>query len=191
MKRRMWTAILCSLGMIILIVDAETALNGASEGIDLCLRSVIPSLLPFFVLSMLLTNALSGMELKLLRPIGRLCGIPEGGEGLLAVGLLGGYPVGAQCIAQAYENRQLSRKTAQRLLGFCSNAGPAFVFGIVARKFTQGWAGWALWGIQILSALTVGVVLPGIKQKKMEMDPKKLKLTDALSRCIKVMGTVC
>lgn len=190
--RRIWTIILAAAGMLVMILDSKTALMGAAEGLELCVKSVIPSLFPFFVLSMLLTSALSGTKMTLLRPVGKLCGIPKGAESLIAVGLLGGYPVGAQTVAQLYRDGSLSEKSARRLLGFCSNAGPAFIFGIVAGKFSNVWMGWALWIIHILSALLVGAILPG-KENGMIRHSKQtnLKMTDALSRSITVCATVC
>ena len=47
--------------MLALILDGRTAIDGARQGIELCLRTVIPSLFPFFVLSILLTSSLLGM----------------------------------------------------------------------------------------------------------------------------------
>lgn len=190
--RRIWTAIFASVGMLLLILDAKTALMGAAEGIDLCIRSVIPSLFPFFVLSMLLTGALSGTSLPFLCPLGRLCGVPEGGESLLLVGFLGGYPVGAQTVAQQYRDGTLDKFTARRLLGFCSNAGPAFLFGIVAARFSAPWMGWALWGIHILSALLVGAFLQGKATASVRLERKKpVTLSEALRRSISVMAQVC
>ena len=48
--------ILPACGMMMLILDSQTAMHGAAEGIVLCINSVVPSLFPFFVLSILLTN---------------------------------------------------------------------------------------------------------------------------------------
>ena len=48
------------LGMLLLILDSGTALEGAKEGLVLCVSSVIPALLPFWVLSSLLTGSLWG-----------------------------------------------------------------------------------------------------------------------------------
>ena len=192
MTRRIWTGSLSALGLLLLILDAKTALSGASEGLSLCLRSVIPSLFPFFVLSILLTDALTGLRFPLLRPLGKLCGIPRGGESLLAVGLLGGYPVGAQCAAQAYRAGQLSRQDARRMLGFCSNAGPAFLFGMVAAKFPAAWMVWALWGIHILSAIVVGSLLPGKLDGAVRLSQgKQESLSGAVRRSITVMAGVC
>lgn len=192
MPRRIIKGSLAALGILLLILDARTALTGASEGVALCLQTVIPSLLPFFILSILLTASLTGVRMPILRPIERLCGIPEGGGSLLLVGLLGGYPVGAQCVAQAYQNGQLDAGNARRLLGFCSNAGPAFLFGMVAGKFSHAWMGWALWGIHILSAITVGTILPGRQRANVELKPgPDVSMETALKKAITVMTGVC
>lgn len=178
--------------MLALILDARTALDGANEGIRLCLYSVIPSLFPFLVLSALLTGALIGTKGSFPRPIGQLCGIPEGAEALLAVGLLGGYPVGAQNIAQLYRDGKLSKGDAERMLGFCNNAGPAFLFGIVASHFSQPQAGWMLWIIHILSAKFVGMLLPGSSTGKVCSGVRPhTNLSGAMSQSIRVMGQIC
>ena len=78
--------------MLALILDGRTAIDGARQGIELCLRTVIPSLFPFFVLSILLTSSLLGGSLAVLRPLGRLFGMPDGAESLLIPAFLGGYP---------------------------------------------------------------------------------------------------
>ena len=74
--------------ILILIFDSKTALLGAREGLTLCSYTVIPSLFPFLVLSILLTDALSGSSLRLFKPIGKLCKMPEGSESLILIGLL-------------------------------------------------------------------------------------------------------
>ena len=192
MKRRMVMALLAAGGMFLLILDAPTALGGAAEGVELCLRVAVPSLLPFFVLSMVLTSSLTGTNLPFLRPLGRACGIPAGAESLLLVGLLGGYPVGAQVTAAAYRSGQLPKKTAARMLGFCSNAGPAFLFGIVAAKFEDTWIPWALWGIHMLAAVLTGILLPGKEATEAETKQQKpLTLQAALGRSTTVMAGVC
>jgi len=188
----MITGVIATLGMLLLILDAKTALLGAAEGLRLCLQTVIVSLFPFFILSALLTSSLAGVRSKLLAPIGRLCAMPEGSEILLLTGLLGGYPVGAQSVTQAWRNEQLKQKDALRLLGFCSNAGPAFLFGIIAGQFDNAAAPWALWLIHIVSALFVGIFLPGTNQSCVSLKPQKsISLPDALERSLKITAGVC
>ena len=115
-KRRILPGVVAALGMLILILDTKTALWGATQGIDLCIRSVIPSLFPFFLLSGILVKSLMGAKLPLLRPVGRLLGIPKGAEALLISGFLGGYPVGAKCIRDAWNRGGISKQDAERML---------------------------------------------------------------------------
>lgn len=161
MKHRIRTGIAASMGMLLLILDTKTALYGANEGIELCMKTVIPSLLPFIFLSNLLTSALSGTRSKLLRLIGHCMRMPYGSETMFVIGALGGYPTGAQAVTAAYNNGQLTKKDAQRLLGFCSNAGPSFLFGITAAQFPDSSSVWLLWLIHLFSAFLTGMLLPG------------------------------
>lgn len=192
MTKKLKTSILAAIGLLILILDTKTALSGASEGLELCIRTVIPSLLPFFVLSILLTSALAGESIPLLRPLGRLCGIPKGAESLLLVGMLGGYPAGAQCVAQAYRSGALKKQDAERMIAFCNLAGPAFLFGIIAGKFSNPYIAWALWGIHIVSAILVSMLLPmKAKDATLLRSGKPLTLSDALQRSLQIMASVC
>lgn len=188
MKRKLWTSIPAAFGLLVLILDTKTALTGASQALELCIRTVIPSLLPFFVLSILLTSALTGESIPFLRPLGRLCGVPRGAESLLLIGMLGGYPAGAQCVAQA----NLRKQDAQRMIAFCNLAGPAFLFGIVAGKFSSSYAPWLLWGIHIFSALFVANLLPGKSRETAVLrSGNPLRISDALQRSLRIMASVC
>lgn len=181
-----------ALGMLILILDGKTALEGAQVGIDLCLRTVIPSLFPFFILSIVLTSSFMGARLPLLSPIQKLCGIPEGAESILISGFLGGYPVGAQCISTAFHTGQLSKKDAERMLAFCNNAGPAFLFGMVATMFPNIKFTWALWGIHIASALCVALWMPGKTSQQISIcGEPNLSVSKALQSSLRIMASVC
>ena len=177
--------------MAVLILDAQTALAGAQAGLELCLRSVIPSLFPFLFLSVMLTGGAADSLTKVLRPLGQLCRIPEGGESLLAVGLIGGYPVGAQCVAQTYRCGRIDRDTARRMLGFCSNAGPSFIFGFLSSCFAPQ-ALWLLWGIQILSAILTGILLPGgARDRVPECESAPISPVSVLEQSVRTMGLIC
>lgn len=191
-KQRFFLGIAAFTGMLILILDGQTALQGAQQGIELCVKTVVPSLFPFFILSGLLTNAFLGVQSGFLRPLGLLCRIPKGAESLLITGFLGGYPVGAQCVAGAWRSGQLDRAQAERMLGFCSNAGPAFLFGIVSVMFPGKINGWVLWLIHILSALLTAAVLPGRSDGTVRISREAhASLSDAMTSSLKVMGSVC
>lgn len=190
--RKILTLFLSACGMIVLILDSKTAITGASEGIEICMRTVIPSLFPFFVLSVLLTSSLSGASIPFFAPVGKLFRIPEGMEHILLIGLLGGYPVGAQTVAQSYTNGYLNKHDAHRMLGFCSNAGPAFIFGIVGSLFSSKKTALFLWIIHILSALFVAMIIPGKADRRCQAATSPLTtLPQALSKALRIMASVC
>ena len=192
MSGKIRTGICAAVGMLILILDSKTALASGIDGIQVCLFQVIPALLPFFVLSILLNSAFSGADLALLRPVGRLCRMPRGSEGLFLMGLMGGYPSGAQGVDQCYQVGQLNRQDASRLLGFCSNAGPAFLFGIASVVFPYRWLPWALWLVHITSALITGIILPGGSEQNVRLKSSKpATLSQALEGALTIMARVC
>ena len=151
----------CALGMIALILDSKTALSGCREGVTLCLNVVIPSLFPFFVLSVPLTQCLCGVRAPIASALFRGLGVPSGCEGILLVGLLGGYPMGAQSVETAWRSGCLDRKSAERMLAFTSFAGPSFLFGMTAACFPGKGYIWLLWAVHILSAILIGWCYPG------------------------------
>lgn len=187
--KKFWTGVAAAGGMFVLILDSKTAISGMQTGISLVIQTLIPSLFPFFILSILLTGSLLGRKIRFLAPIGKICGIPEGGESLLAVSLLGGYPVGAQNVALGYECGALSRAEAERMLAFCNNAGPSFLFGIVGFMFDKPQIAWMLWGIHIFSAIAVGVATKrSDSNHEISVPEISISLTDALRRALSVMA---
>lgn len=187
--------IFASLGMLFLILCNKIAYTGAKEGVLLCLNTLIPSLFPFLVLSVIINRTFVGKRIPFLYPIRKLCGIPNGAESILFLGLLGGYPVGAQSIADAYHGGYFSKETAQRLLGFCNNAGPSFIFGIITLQFQTSNVAWYIWVIHILSALIVGVILPK-KDNSSYHSVKTIPVSPptfpkALEAGIKIMAKIC
>lgn len=191
-QKKYYTTLFSGIGMLILILDSKTALYAASEGIALCVQTVIPSLFPFFFLSIFLSNGISGMKIAMLRPIERFCRIPAGSAPLLVTGLLGGYPVGAKCIADAAANGSLSKEDGHRMLGFCNNAGPAFIFGMGNSLFNNPFIPWIVWIIQLISALLTAHLLPGASHSSSNLSRKgNISLHNALRQSISVMSSVC
>ena len=178
-------------GMLILILDGKTALSGARDGLNLCIQSLIPSLFPFFVLSSVLTTSFMGTTSPIFRAIGKFLGIPAGCVSFLIPAYLGGYPAGAKCIGEAYRQKQISRKSAQRLLLFCNNCGPSFLFGILGSVFPNPGALWASWGIQIVGSFLIARIFSGYPENIVIPSRKKLSISDSLSASVSVMGAVC
>ena len=180
---------LCVLLLFLLMTRSNIAREAASNGIEMCIYTVIPSLFPFIFASTMLNHSLQNFKLTIMRPISTLCKAPERGKYIL-LGLLGGYPVGAKCINDDYKNGHLSKSEGERLLGFCSNAGPSFIFGVVGVLFEQISVVWALWGIHIGSAILVGVILPAVTDSS-ETSKCLRSGPDAITTSVKAMSVIC
>ena len=189
MRKKYVIGLFAVMAMAVMILDAKNALQGAQDGVTLCIYTVIPSLFPFFFISGMINRSLLGCSGKLFKPMGRLCGIPAGAESILLLGLTGGYPVGAQAIGIAYESGQLNKKDAQRMLGFCSTAGPAFVFGLVGAMFENKLIPWVIWICLIASSLLTGMLLPHKSQNACRISAQNKK--NPLEQAIRAMASVC
>ena len=144
-----------------LLADPQSALEAARNGLELCGNVIVPSLFPFFVLSSLvvdlgLAGYLGRLLEKLMRPLFRVNGACASA---LALGFIGGYPVGARTAISLYQNGMCSRTEAQRLLAFCNNSGPAFILGVVgAGVFASSRVGVLLCLAHALASVCVGVL---------------------------------
>lgn len=150
----------------------ETA-QAVREGLTLCGNVIIPSLFPFFVLSSLVVElGLSRYLGRLLEPIMHpLFRVGGACATALALGFVGGYPVGAKTAICLYQNGQCSKTETERLLAFCNNAGPAFILGVVgAGIFGSSLAGMLLFLTHVAASLIVGIVFrfyrPGDRPRK-------------------------
>lgn len=189
--KRIISATLACIVMLVLIVDANTAQNSAKEGLNLCIQSVIPSLFPFLLTMSILNNCITDMTFPVLKPICKICRIPFECGSYLLLGLLGGYPVGAKCINDAHINKVLTKIEARRLLAFCSNAGPSFIFGILGCLYASKAPVFVLWGIHILSALIVGMLLPSTEHRDYHSTYQIQKKADNIISSIKTMSIIC
>lgn len=190
--KQLLAGIASACAMVVLILDGKTALEGAREGVQLCLVTMIPSLFPFFLLSAVLNRALLGTSAAALHLPARWLGIPKGAEGLVVASLLGGYPAGAQSVVTGYRQGCLTKDQTQRLLGLCNQPGPAFLFGILAQIFPSMWMVWVLWATVLVSAGMVALILdPGEESAGQAEEPIPRGDGNILWASLRAMGVVC
>lgn len=148
--------------MVALLVFPRITSEAVVSALRLCGSSLLPSLFPFFVCSELMlrlgfTHLPARLLGRLMRP---LFGVSPASSTALFLGAVGGYPSGAKAIADLWQSRTVSAEEAQQLLRFCSNAGPAFVLGVVGTGvFGSLPVGATLYAIHIFSALLTGFLL--------------------------------
>lgn len=147
--------------MLSLCFSGGAAMEAARAALGVCAGTILPSLFPFFVLSILLSRL--GVPQRLgrrLSPLaGRLFGVSGAGFTALPVGLLGGYPMGAACVSELLTQGEIDRDEAERLLLFVNNSGPAFLIGAVgAGVFDSAKAGFLLYGAHAAAAILTGLL---------------------------------
>ena len=185
--RKNMTAALCIAGMLVIIFDSRAAISAAEEGVRLCLETVIPSLFPFFILTVPITQFLWGRKLS--RKFAKRLGVPAGSEGLLLVGMLGGYPMGPKAVASAYQAGCICRQDAKRMLCFSGYAGPAFLFGMAARAFPNTFCIIPIWLIHLSTGIMIAGFLPG-KSNRQAVIPQS-DSASAMNSSLRAMAAVC
>ena len=146
-----------------LLLAPQAAASGALQGLRTCGTRVIPTLLPFFVVSRMLTALpLPTPGRRADRLFHALFGVRAACLPALLTGLLGGYPAGAAAVTELYRAGALSKAEAERALCFCNNSGPGFFAGLIGTAVLGDVRrGLILYGLHALSALLTGLLLPG------------------------------
>ena len=178
---------------IVLIIEQETVQSGAKEGIALCIETLLPSLFPFMVLTTTLLNATENISLRsFIKRKGKYTQSSITAK-IFLIGLLGGYPIGATLISTCYQNKTIDKSTARRLLGFCNNAGPAFIFGVISHSFSSLGIVLAAWIIHILSAYFTGLILLQQETDTVFNNPtiQHNRQSNIIKQCVQTMGIIC
>lgn len=119
--------------VIFFLLNSAVTLKGAAAGLILWFQTVIPTLLPFMILSSVLVK-LKGEQLLagFLSPVtGPLLGLSSAGNYVLFIGLFCGYPLGAKTAAELVKENRLSAAEGQYLMNFCNNVSPAFTVSFI------------------------------------------------------------
>ena len=105
--------------IFLLVCNPKTALSGALSGLNLWFDVIVPTLLPFMIISHLMQNVY-GSSIK--NPI----------VYALCIGVFCGFPMGAFVTCSMYQKKRLTKKTAYLLLTCCNISSPAFVISYIA-----------------------------------------------------------
>ena len=145
-KKGIILLILCFL-MVVLVCFPKEYQESCYNGISLWAIIVLPSLLPFFFLTALLTS--TGVLLKVCAPFNKISKSLFNLKGVafycFAMSILSGYPVGSKIISELYEKGYINEGESSRLAILCSTSGPLFTIGAV--------------GISMFGSKTAGIII--------------------------------
>ena len=114
----------------------QTVFTGASYGLVLWFRHVLPTLLPYMILINVLicTPALHWICRITSTFLCPLLGTSYYGTFAVLTGFLCGYPMGAKTASDLLDTQKISRSEASYLLSFCNNTSPAFILSYVVAQ---------------------------------------------------------
>lgn len=119
-----------------MLIFPQQTFEGASNGLLLWFQIVLPTLLPFIILSNLLihTNAVTYIS-SIVKPfVQRLFCVSDYGCYAVFVGFLCGYPMGAKVVADLIQTEKISQNEGQYLLSFCNNTSPMFIISFIVMQ---------------------------------------------------------
>lgn len=188
---------------LLLLTASKTVSVAVRNALNLCLNTLIPSLYSFMILSSFIMST-EGMN-PLLRPFYPLTRylFKENGDctAVIFLSMIAGYPVGAKLIAERVKQKKLSLESAEQMMCYCVNAGPAFLIsGISAAKFSSLAVGFYILAAHIISNLIIGFFMNlrrKIPEKTHETDTRREReslsgaLINSVNGATKSMAMIC
>lgn len=116
-----------------ILTHSQISLYYAFTGLQLWYEKMIPTLLPFMILSgvmirMKLTEGFITFFYPVIKPVYR---VSRNVCYAMFMGFLCGFPMGARTVSDLYCRQMISKREASFLLAFCNNIGPVYFISFV------------------------------------------------------------
>ena len=147
-----------------ILTNSQISLSYAAMGLNLWFQKMIPSLLPFMILSgimvrLKLTDRFAMVLYPIVKPVYR---VSKNVCYAMLMGFLCGFPMGARVVDDLYIRQMISRREAEYLLAFCNNIGPvyfcSFVLPLLGRQLVLPYL-FGMYGIPLLYGLALRYTL--------------------------------
>lgn len=145
----------------ILIFFSGEAKDGAMAGLYLAQNTILPSLLPLLIIFyMIMKTGANNVIVNILGNFTHTCfKLPKAASSAILFGLIGGYPTGAILSRTLYENGEISKQQARRMLRFNFCGGAAFIItGVGTITLNSQKAGLILFASNLLSSIILLVL---------------------------------
>lgn len=152
--------------IIIIVIIPRQAITTFGQGLNLWATKVLPSLLPFFILTKLLSfTTFINSAGKFLTPITKkLYGVGGVAGYVYFMSIVSGYPIGAKLTSDLYENKAITSSQAKTISAFTSTSGPLFILGTVGLGFFNSYK----LGIIVLISHLISALLNGLLYRNKE-----------------------
>lgn len=112
--------------LCLLIADSEAVISGASYGLMLWYKNVVPILLPFMLISSLVVERISTGRNRRTALFSTIF-----------LGVLCGYPIGARVTDEYVTSGMYEKKTGNMILPLCNNSSPMFISGYIVSRILK------------------------------------------------------
>lgn len=146
--------------ILLLVILPKNSISSFYDGIKIWATKILPSLLPFFILTQLLSSTpiIPYLEKKISPITKKMYGVGGSSGYIYIMSIISGYPVGAKITSDLYESGKISKSEAISITSFTSTSGPLFILGTVA----VGMLGNIKLGVIILFSHYIGALLNGL-----------------------------
>ena len=174
--------------------------QSARTAVEVCLKSVIPSLFCFIVLTKLIVS--SGLVYLISKPFGmvfyKAFGLPPFSFGVYLLSFISGFPSGVIAATDLYKSGFLTKDDTSLLVAISNNTGPALpVLLIGVGCFEDARVGVRIYLIQLFSSLICAFIMR--KRQSVGYEPiyPEMKwgglsaVTDAVEGTVKSTAVLC
>ncbi len=154
-------SVLAITAIILTVARPAVYVASALEGLKMWALIVLPTLLPFFFLTAILSKC--GLTDHIAKAFGKITKKVFNVGGIASyvflMSVISGYPVGAKIICDLRKKGLITETEATKISTFCSTSGPLFIIGSVGvGMFGNKYVGFILFISHALSAVAVGII---------------------------------
>lgn len=162
--------------IVLFLIFPEVSKKGVTLGLLTVSNIIIPSLFPFLVCILMImkinvtikNNALNSILYKVFGQNFDMFFV-------FILSLVGGYPIGSKLINELYNKKVIDNKSANIMLMYCVNAGPAFILSTVTNKFNKSIAVVLLVSHIVASVILALFLSKNLKKNKCKLNVIKIK----------------
>jgi len=177
----------CVVILILLALNPQIYMQATLNGLVVFASVLLPSLLPFFVFTKLLTRLnVVNTFCKIFEPVIKfLFSTSTIASYIFFISIISGYPVGAKVLKDCYDANLVTEKEAKKILTFTSNSGPMFIIGTVGvGLLISKQAGYILFFSHIIGSVLNGVFYRFILPASNIKNTKELPINNALNNIL-------
>lgn len=168
-KKQIFITIFLLTFSLLFVINSSKYISVTIDGILLYGTKILPTLLPFFFVTKILSNfnfiyAVCNQFSFLTKLLFNTKAISSY---IFFMSIISGYPVGAKLTTEFYENKIIDKNDAQKILSFCSTSGPLFIIGTVGVGFFYNqFLGILIFLIHVISSILNGIIYRNLGSRK-------------------------